>query len=44
MPWPLIRDELKGFEAQGLKEVFFERYFDKEDPPVLRFRAEYTRL
>jgi SAM-dependent methyltransferase len=44
MPWPLIRDELKGFEAQGLKEVFFERYFDKEDPPVLRFRVEYTRL
>ena len=44
MPWPLIREELKGFEAQGLKEVFFERYFDKEDPPVLRFRAQYTRL
>jgi hypothetical protein len=44
MPWPLIRDELKGFEAQGLKEVLLERYFDKEDPPVLRFRAEYTRL
>ncbi len=43
MPWPLIRDELKGFEAQGLKEVFFERYFDKEDPPVLRFRAQYNR-
>ena len=44
MPWPLIRDELKGFEDQGLKEVSFERYFDREDPPVLRFRAEYTRL
>ncbi len=43
MPWPLIRGELKKFEAQGLKEVVFERYFDKEDPPVLRFRAEYTR-
>ena len=44
MPWPLVRDELKGFEAQGLKEVSLERYFDQEDPPVLRFRAEYTRL
>jgi len=44
MPWPLVRDELKEFEAQGLKEVSLERYFDQEDPPVLRFRAEYTRL
>jgi SAM-dependent methyltransferase len=44
MPWPLIRDELRGFEAQGLKEVSFERYYDKEEPPVLRFRAEYTSL
>ncbi len=44
MPWPLIRDELKGFEDRGLKEVSLERYFDREDPPVLRFRAEYTRL
>ncbi len=42
MPWPLIRDELREFEAQGLSEVAFERYYDKEDPPVLRFRAEYT--
>ncbi len=43
MPWPLLREELQDFEAQGLSEVAFERYFDKEDPPVLRFRAEYTR-
>ncbi len=44
MPWPLLREELRDFETQGLSEVAFERYFDKEDPPVLRFRAEYTRL
>jgi SAM-dependent methyltransferase len=43
MPWPLIQEELKGFNAAGLKEVSFERFFDKEDPPVLRFRAEYLR-
>ena len=43
MPWPLIREELEGFKAQGLKEVSFEEYLDKEDPPVRRFRAEYRR-
>jgi len=44
MPWPLIREELEGFKAQGLKEVSFEEYLDKEDPPVRRFRAEYARI
>ncbi len=43
MPWPLLREELKEFEAHGLKESSFECYFDKEDPPVLRFRAVYSR-
>jgi SAM-dependent methyltransferase len=43
MPWPLIREELEGFKAQGLKEVSFEEYLDTEDPPVRRFRAEYRR-
>jgi hypothetical protein len=43
MPWPLIREELDGFKSQGLKEVSFEEYLDKEDPPVRRFRAEYRR-
>ena len=43
MPWPLLRDELEEFEALGMKEISFERYFDKEDPPVLRFRAVYSR-
>ncbi len=44
MPWPLIREELDGFKAQGLQEVSFEEYLDREDPPVRRFRAEYRRM
>ena len=43
MPWPLVREELKEFEAHGLREVKFEEYMDKEDPPVRRFRVEYRR-
>lgn len=43
MPWPLVREELAGFTAAGLTEVSFEDYFDGEDPPVRRFRAEYRR-
>jgi SAM-dependent methyltransferase len=44
MPWPLVREELRAFEACGLREAHFEEYLDKEDPPVRRFRAEYRRL
>jgi SAM-dependent methyltransferase len=44
MPWPLVREELKEFEAYGLQEVNFEEYVDKEDPPVRRFRVEYRRI
>jgi len=43
MAWPPTREEVTKFEAQGLKEVSFEHYLDKEDPPVWRFRIEYTR-
>jgi SAM-dependent methyltransferase len=43
MPWPLTRAELKVFGDCGLSEVRFEDYFDHEDPPVRRFRAEYRR-
>ncbi len=43
MPWPLTKDELSLFKAEGLKEVFFEDYMDSEDPPVRRFRATYRR-
>ena len=44
MPWPLIREELNEFGAHGLRELVFEEYLDKEDPPVRRFRAENRRM
>lgn len=43
MPWPLLKDELSFFKAQGLEEVVFDDYVDEEDPPVRRFRATYRR-
>jgi SAM-dependent methyltransferase len=43
MPWPLTRRELDEFVAQGLREESFEDYFDKELPPVRRFRAFYLK-
>ena len=43
MPWPLTREDLEGFTAEGLSEVSFEDYVDQENPPVRRFRAVYQR-
>lgn len=43
MPWPLTRRELDLFVAAGLREESFEDYFDKESPPVRRFRAIYIK-
>jgi hypothetical protein len=43
MPWPLTKREMSLFVTQGLKEVSFEDYLDREDPPVRRFRATYHR-
>jgi ubiquinone/menaquinone biosynthesis C-methylase UbiE len=43
MPWPLTRNELEGFTRAGLREIQFEDYSDREDPPVRRFCAEYRR-
>ena len=43
MPWPLTRRELEEFTAAGLREESFEDYFDRESPPVRRFRATYRR-
>jgi SAM-dependent methyltransferase len=44
MPWPLVKDELDGFNACGLETISFEDYLDRnEDPPVRRFRAQYRR-
>jgi len=43
MPWPLTRDELAGTRSLGLREILFEDYMDREDPPIRRFRACYHR-
>lgn len=43
MPWPLTNEEMSLFEAHGLKEVSFEDFMDREEPPVRRFRATYYR-
>ena len=43
MPWPLMRRELDEFAAAGLREKSFEDFFDKESPPVRRFRATYVK-
>ena len=43
LPWPLSRTDLKHFEEIGLRLIRFEDYFDKESPPVRRFRIEYRR-
>jgi SAM-dependent methyltransferase len=43
MPWPLVKDELAQFGTGRLETITFEDYFDDEQPPVRRFRAEYRR-
>ena len=43
MPWPLTRTELSRFVAEGLVEVDFEDYMDREALPVRRFRVTYQR-
>jgi len=43
MPWPLTREDLDAFKMHGLKEISFEDYTDKEDPPVRRFRVTYSK-
>ncbi len=43
MPWPLLRSEVEGFAALGLRQVSFEDFLDEETPPVRRFRALFRR-
>lgn len=43
MPWPLIRSEVEGFAALGLRQISFEDFLDEETPPVRRFRALFRR-
>jgi SAM-dependent methyltransferase len=44
MPWPLTQEELHGFQNWGMRQVSFEDYFDRETPPVRRFRVEYRKV
>jgi hypothetical protein len=44
MPWPLTRRELDLFTELGMREESFEDYFDRESPPVRRFRAQYRAI
>lgn len=43
MPWPLTREELSCFRDHGLLELSFEDFMDREEPPVRRFRAVFSR-
>jgi SAM-dependent methyltransferase len=43
MPWPLTRRDLDEFTQLGLQEESFEDFFDRESPPVRRFRAVYLK-
>lgn len=44
LPWPLTRDELALFEAEGLRATSVDIVLDDGTPPVRRFRAFFDRL
>jgi SAM-dependent methyltransferase len=43
MPWPLTRRELEDMAGTTLAPRSVEQFLDHEDPPKLRWRAEFTR-
>jgi SAM-dependent methyltransferase len=43
LPWALTRDELEAIAGDTLKLSSAELFTDAEDPPRLRWRAEFTR-
>jgi hypothetical protein len=43
MPWPLTRRELDAMAGNTLTARSVEKFLDGEDPPKLRWRAEFTR-
>jgi SAM-dependent methyltransferase len=43
MPWPLTLSELEAMAGNLLTARSIEKFFDDEDPPRLRWRAEFTR-
>lgn len=43
-PWPLSRQELRGFNVAGLLESSFDDFLDTtRDVPIRRFRVHYLR-
>jgi SAM-dependent methyltransferase len=43
MPWPLTRRELEAIAGRTLTPRTIEQFLDDENPPKLRWRAEFTR-
>ena len=43
MPWPLTRAELDAIAGGVLRAVLVEQFDDEEQPPKLRWRAEFRR-
>jgi hypothetical protein len=43
MPWPLTRGELEAVAGSHLTAHSIEKFLDGEDPPKLRWRAEFSR-
>jgi threonine dehydrogenase-like Zn-dependent dehydrogenase len=43
MPWPLTRGELEALAGNRLTARSIEKFLDDEDPPKLRWRAEFGR-
>jgi hypothetical protein len=43
MPWPLTRSELEAMAGSRLTARSAEQFLDGEDPPKLRWRAEFSR-
>ena len=41
MPWPLTRSELESIAGTTLTTRTVEHFLDAEDPPKLRWRAEF---
>ena len=42
MPWPLTRGELEAMEGNQLTARSAEKFLDGEEPPKLRWRAEFS--
>ena len=43
LPYPLTKEELTLFDKLGLNKITFEDYLDQANPPVRRFRIQYTK-